>query len=252
MQQQSDCRLRYFFLPIYHDIIIGTTGSGKTTGCTEPQLRAISSQKNKPNLFITDPKGELFERNAKHLREQGYKLYTLNFKEPMRSDRWNPLLELYDLKVKAVTAHESFEKYILETELDSRINQIATTFIPVKNERDPSWDYGAQDLLKGILHALLENVENKDSGFRRSMMTVMSIFHYYSALKREFIYEDSGVKIASNWLTKNLSDKVKNLMSVVLDNAPNTKRNFFGQFDVGRDEELVHGTHFCVDIRQYD
>ena len=61
------CKLRYHYLNLSHELYVGTTGSGKTTGCIEPQLRAISAQKNKPNLFVTDPKGELFEHNARHL-----------------------------------------------------------------------------------------------------------------------------------------------------------------------------------------
>lgn len=231
--KQSECRLRYFYLPNYHELIIGTTGSGKTTGCTEPQLRAVSTQKNKPNLFISDPKGELFERNAKHLRLHGYRVFAMNFKEPMRSDSWNPLLELYDLKVKIVDAKAGFEKYMLETELDSKINQIASTFITIKNHRDPSWDQGAQDLLKGILHALLENVDRKSSGFKRDKMNIMSIYNYYNALKREFINLDSGSTTVSNWVNNTLSEKSRAFMSIAVDNAPNTKRNFFGQFEVG-------------------
>ena len=234
--KQAKCRLRYYYLPNHHELIIGTTGSGKTTGCTEPQLRAISSQKNKPNLFISDPKGELFERNAKHLRKQGYKVYALNFKEPMRSDRWNPLLELYDLKVKAENTGEGFEKRLLNTELDSLIHQIAKSFIPVKNQRDPSWECGAQDLLKGILYALLENVEKKNSGFTRDMMTISSIEHYYNALKKEFINVDGSSGNDNNWFTKNLSEKTRSFMSITLDNAPNTKRNFFGTFEGGMND----------------
>ena len=61
-EQKKQCDLRYYYLPLFHELYVGTTGSGKTTGCVEPQLRAISSQKNKPNLFITDPKGELYEK----------------------------------------------------------------------------------------------------------------------------------------------------------------------------------------------
>ena len=232
-KSQSKCNLRYYFLPNYHELIIGTTGSGKTTGCTEPQLRAISALKNKPNLFVSDPKGELFERNAKHLKEQGYKLFALNFKEPMRSDKWNPLLELYDLKEKIINSDEGFEKYLLETELDSSINQIAANFIPIINERDLCWDYGAQDLLKGILYSLLENLEQKDSGFTRDLMTINSIYQYYSILKREMINEDSGSQNVINWINSNLSDKARVLMSITLDNAMNTKRNYFSQFDVG-------------------
>jgi len=244
LEKRSECSLRYFFLPPYHTIIIGTTGSGKTTGLIEPMLRAMSTQKNKPNLFITDPKGEQFERNAKHLREQGYKQFVLNFKEPMLSDRWGePLLELYDLKVKIVKAKERFEKYMLETELDSKINQLATTLIIIRNERDPSWDQGAQELLKGIIHALLENVGKKGSGFTRNMMNMISIYYYYNALKKEFMNVDNNScnSSAKHPFIKNLSNKTRNFMSVVLDNATNTRRNFFGQFEVGmRDWFMGH------------
>lgn len=94
---KKNCRLRYTYMSNYHELYVGTTGSGKTTGCMEPQIRAISSQKNRPNLFITDPKGELFNHNARHLKEMGYKLFILNFKDFSKTDRWNPLGELYDL-----------------------------------------------------------------------------------------------------------------------------------------------------------
>ncbi len=105
-KERAKLSLRFYFLPKYHELYVGTTGSGKTTGCMEPQLRAVSSQKNKPNLFITDPKGELFEHNARHLQKQGYKTFVLNFKDITKSDRWNPLLEMYEKKMQLVTMGE--------------------------------------------------------------------------------------------------------------------------------------------------
>ena len=95
-EDKKKCSLRFHYLPNYHELYIGTTGSGKTTGCIEPQIRAISAQKNKANLFITDPKGELFEHNARHLKENGYNLFIINFKDFSRSHTWNPLLEIYE------------------------------------------------------------------------------------------------------------------------------------------------------------
>lgn len=79
-----------------HMMGVGGTGSGKTTGCVEPNIRFLSSKKNKPCFIITDPKGELFSRNALHLKEQGYRIFLLNFKDPAHSDGWNPLFEIYD------------------------------------------------------------------------------------------------------------------------------------------------------------
>ncbi len=98
-EDRAKCELRYYYLPNTHELYVGTTGSGKTTGCVEPQLRAISSQKNKPNLFVTDPKGELFDRNGQHLKDNGYDTFVINFKDLLRSDKWNPLLEIYDLQM---------------------------------------------------------------------------------------------------------------------------------------------------------
>lgn len=95
-EEKKHMQLQYYYLEKYHELYVGTTGSGKTTGCLEPQLRAITSQKNKPNIFITDPKGEIFERNAQHLKDNGYQLFLLNFKNVHRSDKWNPLHEVYD------------------------------------------------------------------------------------------------------------------------------------------------------------
>lgn len=79
-----------------HMMGVGGTGSGKTTGCVEPGIRFLSSKKNKPCFTITDPKGELFARNARHLRGQGYKIYLINFKDAVHSDCWNPFSEIYD------------------------------------------------------------------------------------------------------------------------------------------------------------
>ena len=94
-EEKSKYRLRYHYLPLMHELYIGTTGSGKTTTCIEPQIRAISSQKNKPNLFISDPKGEIFLHNAKHLKANGYKVQILNFKNVKFSNCWNPLEEIF-------------------------------------------------------------------------------------------------------------------------------------------------------------
>ena len=95
-EEKKRYRLKFYYLPYMHELYIGTTGSGKTTTCIEPQIRAMASQKNKPNLFISDPKGEIFLHNVKHLKENGYNVQILNFKNIRFSHTWNPLEELYE------------------------------------------------------------------------------------------------------------------------------------------------------------
>ncbi len=275
--KKKACRLRFHYLPYSHELYVGTTGSGKTTGCVEPQLRAISSQKNKPNLFLTDPKGELFDRNAKHLKEQGYEIFVLNFKAPIRSDRWNPLLEVYDTKMrilalekdrkvhtgpvkpglKRVGSPESFrgdtyiehagcafpnesayKKYIaferdfLEANIDSLTNQLANMMIKVQSSTDKSWEYGAQDLLKGIIQCMLEDAANPSSGFTRDMMNFRTMQQYYIALKTPILNKDeTHVTLDNHVLLTGKTEKPKMLMATALGNAPNTMRSYCGVFD---------------------
>ena len=108
-KEKAECKLRFFYLPNYHELYIGTTGSGKTTGCIEPQIRAISAQKNKANLFITDPKGELFEHNGKYLKDQGYNVFVLNFRNLGRTHTWNPLKEMYDKQLELLEIGKDYK-----------------------------------------------------------------------------------------------------------------------------------------------
>ncbi len=271
--EKAECQLRFYFLPHYHELYVGTTGSGKTTGCVEPQLRAISSQKNKPNLFLTDPKGEIFDRNAKHLKDQGYETFVLNFKDLIHSDKWNPLIEVYDLKMsiehigtqfsmqcgkvkdnlalagdkedfldtyieydgKAFPSVEAFDKYVkfekdyVEANIDGLINQLAHMMIDVQSNTDKSWEYGAQDLLKGLIHCLLEEAVDKNSGFTREMMNFRTLQQYYLRLRQDILGDE--YKLPKHPLIKDKPNKIVALMSTALDNAPNTMKSYCGVFD---------------------
>ena len=44
-----------------HTLVIGTTGSGKTTQFLNPTMQILSESHAKPCLVITDPKGEIYD-----------------------------------------------------------------------------------------------------------------------------------------------------------------------------------------------
>ncbi len=273
--EKKDLELRYHFLPNYHELYVGTTGSGKTTGCVEPQLRAISSLKNKPNLFITDPKGELFEHNARHLSNNGYKIFVMNFKDITHSHRWNPLLEMYEKKQESTKLGKnikfrkgpvdknlipngnpedfkgdtyieydgrafpngescdyyiSFQRDYLEAEISSLVNQFATMIIEIKSTKDPSWEYGAQQLLKGIILCMLEDSVNPKSGFTVDMMTIFTIQNYYLKLRND-ILSKRDYSFSEHPLLKDKPKHVVGYLSIALNNAPNTMLSYCGVFD---------------------
>lgn len=276
-EEKKQCQLRFYYLPYNHEIYIGTTGCGKTTGCIEPQLRAISTQKNKPCLFVTDPKGELFDHNAEYLESQGYKLFVLNFKEIIRSDKWNPLLEIYDKqmallnagknyevnsdiyqdnpdyqrmgkpeefkKARAVFVYKNmvfpkqqtlldyvqYEKDMLEAEIDQLINQFASMIIVPQSKNDKTWEYGAQELLKGLIQCMLEDASNPKSGFTRDQMNFRNLMEYYSYLRYQVLSKDTRLHRVD--IMKNKSEKAYRLLSTALDNAGNTMRSYCGVFN---------------------
>ena len=50
-----------------HALIVGTTGSGKTTGFVDQNISVLARSCGKPSLVISDPKKELYEKHANHL-----------------------------------------------------------------------------------------------------------------------------------------------------------------------------------------
>lgn len=274
-EKQKQCSLRYTYMGNSHELYIGTTGSGKTTGCVEPQLRAISSQRNKPNIFLTDPKGELFQRNARHLANMGYDIKIINFKDITRSDRWNPLLELYDKKMqccqlgrveqregyphdvsiiqgnatdfdgqsyilydnrafptmKAVMYYVDFQKDYMEAEIESMVNQFVNSIIQVQSKTDASWEYGAAQLLKGILLVMLEDAVDCDSDFTRDMMTLRTVQQYYLRLRTDLTKEDADYTVKTHPLLRDKSKRATTPLYVALNNAPRTMLSYCGVFD---------------------
>lgn len=80
-----------------HALIIGTTGSGKTTTYINPTIQILSNTRSQPSMLVTDPKGELYALHAKSLIKRGYDVKVLDLRNPYCSVRWNPLEKPYEL-----------------------------------------------------------------------------------------------------------------------------------------------------------
>ncbi len=97
--------------PSAHTMVIGSTGSGKTTSFINPTIQILSQSKTKPSMLIADPKGELLNLHAKSLEEKGYEVQVLDLRSPYNSVKWNPLEKVY----------ENYQKML---ELESYVNSL--------------------------------------------------------------------------------------------------------------------------------
>lgn len=82
--------------PPMHGLIIGATGSGKTTTFINPVIQVLASTAAGSSMICTDPKGELFALHSGFLVKRGWKCMVLDLRDPYQSFRWNPLEDIYE------------------------------------------------------------------------------------------------------------------------------------------------------------
>ena len=73
----------------YHNIVIGSTGAGKTQTTVLPMVNLLA--KHDESMIITDPKGEIYENTSNYLKSLGYNIVLLNFRDPQQGNAWNPM-----------------------------------------------------------------------------------------------------------------------------------------------------------------
>ena len=106
------------FLCGAHSLVIGATGSGKTTTFVNPMVQLIGAAKCGSSMILTDPKGELFSMHSQFLKDQGYEVLLLDLRDTYSSSRWNPLDSIWDMYqeyldlAKGIKAHkDSMDNY---------------------------------------------------------------------------------------------------------------------------------------------
>ena len=135
----------------YHNLVIGSTGSGKTENLVFPMVNILA--KKGESMIITDPKGEIYRKTANNLRERGYKIVVLNFREPQRGNAWNPLTLPYQY-YKEGNNDKSIE--LLD---DVALNIL---YDPSSKGDSDFWEKGAADYFSGLAIGLFQDAKQKE------------------------------------------------------------------------------------------
>ena len=135
----------------YHNLIIGSTGSGKTEMLIQPMVKLLA--KKGESMIITDPKGEIYEKNATELKEKGYNIVLLNFRNPQNGNCWNPLTLPYELYTQD-NQDKSCE--LLE---DLALNIL---YDEAAKNQDPFWEKTSADYFTGLALGLFEDAKPEE------------------------------------------------------------------------------------------
>ncbi len=147
----------------YHNLIIGSTGSGKTQCIIFPMVQSLA--KHGESMVITDPKGEIYEQTSEMLRSRGYNIVLLNFRDPAKGNAWNPLTMPYRLwkngnQDKAIEILDDLALNILYDESN-------------KNA-DPFWEKTSAGYFSGIALGLFEDAQEEEININSiSLMTTV-------------------------------------------------------------------------------
>ena len=95
-----------------HALVIGATGSGKTTTFINPMIQCIAAANLGSSMIMTDPKGELFDLHSGFLKQQGYEVLVLDLRDTYSSSRWNPLEPVWDAYQESVNAGKGMIMHI--------------------------------------------------------------------------------------------------------------------------------------------
>ena len=134
-----------------HNLVIGSTGSGKTQTTIMPQI--YLSIRAGESFIVNDHSGELFNEFSGMAKENGYKVQVINFRDMSVGNNYNPLYIPYKLYKDGNTdvAIELIEN--VGYNLISDFNQ---------TNSDPFWENSAINLFTGLTLYLFEKAKPEE------------------------------------------------------------------------------------------
>ena len=157
-----------------NSLIIGCSGSGKTTGFVYDAIRQKSG-----SIVVSDTKNNLSKIFTPELRNAGYNVMTIDFVDLDKSDGYNPL--------------DYIRRYDDGKYHEQDVQKLAQLLSPVINVNDTYWEATAQTLLTALIALVMEIFDP----CLRNLNTVGTLAQWLG-----FLAVDEEGKLADNGMKK--------------------------------------------------
>ncbi len=141
-----------------NDLVVGSTGAGKTGGYVIPNIQNISG-----SLVVSDTKNQLYRNFSKSLKKKGYEIKVLDLVNPMKSCIYNPLAHIRRYK------DGSFREQDVLTLASNLIHG-------VEDKDEPIWHLSARAYVSFLLCYCLENMPAEE----QNLLTICKLNHAFS------------------------------------------------------------------------
>ena len=231
----NDLKTIYFDRETPHYVYLGSTGSGKSVTAVIPTCSFIAHAKKKRSVFITDPKGEIFNTTSQMFRNNGYKIITIDFRHPELSTKINilePIINEYEKYIEYEKEYDITKNIEIGNkamgalaETNRLISSLATMVMTDKVEaKDPFWNNSAKNLLEGLIGLFLE--EYKDNKIKREQITMTSIRKFQNSSM-----ETKNFKKFKEYInSKPYGSKSKDALISILSASDNTYKSITAVF----------------------
>lgn len=233
----NDYKFVWFDRETPHYTYLGSTGSGKSVTAVIPMCSFIATAKKKRSVFITDPKGEIFNTTSLMFKQNGYNVITIDFRHPEMSNHFNILEPV----IKEYEKYIEYEKLSLNSKKDKvKYNNLAMRSLAETNrlitslstmimqektqQKDPFWNNSARNLLEGLIGFFLE--EYKKGNVKRHQITMTSIRKFQNSSMSERNFN----KFKNYIDKKEYGSKSKDSLTSILNASENTYKSITAVF----------------------
>ena len=198
----------YYIDDDVHTLCIGATRSGKTRSIVLQTVGVIGLSGE--SMIISDPKAEIYNYTAKYLKNLGYEVIAIDFKNPLKSNNYNFLQPVID------SINDDDIPKAIEATWD-----LTAALVPEDSHSEKIWSNGEASIIAASIMAVVYDNRN---GRSRKFQNMTNVYFFIAQMCKTI----NGTMPLTSYLKNIPSDHpAKGLLSISEVAPSKTRGSFF-------------------------